>query len=347
MWYKIIRTYVHIGLLVYFKKIEVIGKENVPKNTPVLFVANHRNGLIDPILIATNLPILFHFLTRASAFKNSIASFFLRSINMIPIYRIRDGVDTLQKNQEVFEQCYTIFDQNESVLIFPEGNHGFPRRVRTLSKGFIRIAFGYLEKNAEKDLLVIPVGINYENLVKPFKKVAIHIGKPFAASEFYNPNDENSSIENFKTEVFNALTELTTHIESLEQHDLIENKLKSEGIDFTNPVIANQSISALNLLEPDTLKVNPNQVSKESFLSKVFTFLFSVNTIIPILAWQKIKQKVKDIVMLSTYRLAYSIVLIPLSYLLFAILVGSLFGSLYGWVYLVISFGLAYARKYL
>jgi 1-acyl-sn-glycerol-3-phosphate acyltransferase len=347
LWYKIIRKIAHFGLLFYFKKIEVIGKENLPKNRPILFVANHRNGMIDPILIATHLPVIFYFLTRASAFKNPIANFLLRSINMIPIYRIRDGVDSLQKNQEVFEACFTIFKQNESVLIFPEGNHGFPRRVRSLSKGFTRIAFGFLEKNADKELYIVPVGLNYENMLKPFKKTSIYIGEPILAHQFYDALDENSGIEKLKSEVFNALTKLTTHIEPLEKHDVIERKLKSEGINFTNPTIANQRVAALINSELPIVESNTNFKKTKPFVLQFISLLFVANTIIPILFWQWIKPKVKDIVMLSTYRFGLSVALIPLSYFIMAILIGDVFGAVYGWIYIVLSFTLVFIRRYL
>ena len=38
------------------KKIIVNGKENIPKKGAVLFIVNHPNGLIDPLIITTNNP---------------------------------------------------------------------------------------------------------------------------------------------------------------------------------------------------------------------------------------------------------------------------------------------------
>jgi len=174
IWYKTVRFYVKLALLSYFKKIQVYGFENIPKKQPILFVSNHRNGLIDPILIAISSGRVHNFLTRASAFKNPVASFLLRSIKMLPIYRIRDGIDSIQRNQAVFEACYTAFDKKESVVIFPEGNHGLYRRLRPLSKGFTRIAFGYMDKYAKENLLIVPVGINYSDMQEKGSAVSLY-----------------------------------------------------------------------------------------------------------------------------------------------------------------------------
>jgi hypothetical protein len=300
--------------------------------------------LIDPILIATMPPKIMHFLTRASAFKNPIANFLLRSIKMLPIYRIRDGLDSISKNQEIFETCFEIFNQNESILIFPEGNHGFPRRVRILSKGFTRIAFGFLDKYPEKELWIVPIGLNYSDILKPFEKVTIIYGKPILVNAYYNPNELNASIDNLKAKVFTDFTELTTHIESVDLHDKIVNKLKSEGNDFMDPTATNKRVKEL---EKSDFDITAKAKKPKTILQKIVFGLFNVNTIFPILIWQKVKKSVKDIVMLSTYRFGFSLGLIPLFYLLQAFIVTAIFGKWIGLFYLIFSFALVYIRKYL
>lgn len=349
LWYKCVRTYAHIGLIFYFKKIRTVGKENIPENQPILFVANHRNGLIDPILIATTNNRIFHFLTRASAFKNPIANFLLRSIHMLPIYRIRDGVDTLSKNQEIFEACYTIFEKKESVLIFPEGNHGYPRRVRPLSKGFTRIAFGYLEKNKDKELIIIPVGLNYQDITKPFREVSIQYGKGILANEFYSLPNENERIDALKNKVSEELKKLTTHVENLEKHDVIVKQLKHEKFDFQNPNETNKRIAEIGNWDDSQWEFPSGEIKKihKNIFQIFISWLFILNTILPILIWQQSKKKVKDIVMLSTFRFGLSVGLIPLFYFLQAGIVSYFSETIYGFFYLIFSFTVAYFRKFI
>lgn len=65
---------------------------------------------------------------------------------MIPVYRIRDGVNTIQKNHEIFEQCYEYLKKEKAIEIFAEGEHHLERRIIPLKKGFARIIEGTLKK---------------------------------------------------------------------------------------------------------------------------------------------------------------------------------------------------------
>lgn len=333
LWYKIVRYYVKLGLLSYFKKILVYGNENIPKGQPILFVSNHRNGLIDPILIATTSKRVHHFLTRASAFKNVIANFLLRSINMLPIYRIRDGVDTIQRNQEIFDKCFDAFDKKETVIIFPEGNHGLPRKLRPLRKGFARIAFGYFDKYDKKDLIIIPIGLNYDSFNEKGSSVSIYYGKPISAYEFYNPKEENQAIELLISKVSNSLKELSTHIDDLKNYDTIERALISKGIDFLDPFEANDLMaSGLEWNETES-----QHESKTGTFTKLIKLLFSINTIIPMIIWYLIKPKIKDYSLVPTLRIGLSVFLIPVFYLTQAYVVTLFHDSIWGFIYLVSS----------
>ena len=85
---------------------------------------------------------------------------------MIPIYRIRDGRESLKNNQAVFDLCSDLLQQKEAILMFPEANHNLKRRVRPLSKGFTRILFNTLLQAPETDIQIVPVGINYKDAVR-------------------------------------------------------------------------------------------------------------------------------------------------------------------------------------
>jgi len=184
IWYHLVKIYIRTGLHFYFKEIKVIGKENIPKKGALLFVSNHKNALIDPLLIATTTTRNIHFLTRASAFKITLVRWILSTVNMLPIYRLRDGKETLAKNNEIFRKCYNILNKKRSLLIFPEGTHDIRRWVRPLSKGFTRITFGALEQNDALDLTIVPVGLNYSKADAYAESVAIYYGKPIAVNQY-------------------------------------------------------------------------------------------------------------------------------------------------------------------
>ena len=79
------------GSRTYFKKLKFHGKEKIPNNAGIIYAVNHQNAFLDPISIASQSNTALNFLARADIFKNKIANKLLRSFNMLPIYRQRDG----------------------------------------------------------------------------------------------------------------------------------------------------------------------------------------------------------------------------------------------------------------
>ncbi|MBL0190325.1 MAG: 1-acyl-sn-glycerol-3-phosphate acyltransferase [Saprospiraceae bacterium] len=100
MLYLIIRPLARVFLFVFFRKIYLVGKENIPQTGPVILASNHPNAFTEACIYAVIQPRPVHFLTRADVFKNPLANKILRSLNMLPIYRFRDGYSSLQKTMK-------------------------------------------------------------------------------------------------------------------------------------------------------------------------------------------------------------------------------------------------------
>lgn len=148
--------------------------ENIPKNVPIIFGANHENAFIDALLITTRTSRFTHYLVRADVFKNAIVRGIFKSFNMLPVYRIRDGFKSLKSNSTIFEACHKALSRGRSLILFPEGNHDIRRVPRKITKGISRIALGTMEgDNPPKELFVVPVGLNYSDH-KAFRS-SVHI----------------------------------------------------------------------------------------------------------------------------------------------------------------------------
>lgn len=294
-----LRWIVWLALHIYFKKIAVFGKENLPKGKAVLIVSNHQNALIDPILIATHTQLKPHFLTRASAFKHPIAARLLDFIRMIPIYRVRDGIDNMGKNKDTFEKSVNILADKGSILIFGEGNHDMHRSLRPLKKGFARIAFQTLDGNPELELLILPIGINYSNHKKSGSKVSLYIGEAFSANDFYPKNYEG--IIKKTTE---RLGQLVTHVPRDNYSQWLD-LLNKQHIDLTNPELVKKFI------ELQDLRKDPDPSFSPYFTNKVMkVFHFPVYWI-----WLWVKTKIKDPAFTATFKFVIGLVFVPLWYL--------------------------------
>ncbi|UCH13652.1 MAG: 1-acyl-sn-glycerol-3-phosphate acyltransferase, partial [Bacteroidales bacterium] len=140
--YWLVQQYVNLNYWSYFKKIYVHNLENLPRNQPVILAPNHQNALIDALGFVYSAKCQPVFLARADIFKGRVLIHFLNFLNIMPIYRMRDGASSLKKNEEIFEKTLAVLKNKLNPLsLFPEGTHGDKRRLRSLKKGIFRIAF--------------------------------------------------------------------------------------------------------------------------------------------------------------------------------------------------------------
>ena len=311
LWYNFIRYYIKFGIFFYTKKIKVVGKKNIPKKGAVLFAVNHPNGLLDPLLVTTNAPRNTHYLVRAAVFKKPLIKKFLATLNLMPIYRIRDGVKELSKNTEVFNDCFKILKNEDALMIFPEGSHNKRRTVRNLSKGFTRIVFGAFDTYPELKITVIPVGITYQQASKFPSKVAIHFGKPILANEYYNSEELNNSINTLKEEISNQLKELSVHIPADENYQNVLSELNAKNVDFTDVKRVNKSIKS------GKIENNKTQID---FLKPLY-YIIVLNSIIPWLIWKVLSKKIDEIEFIDTFRVTVGITLFPIFYVIQSLII--------------------------
>jgi len=179
IWYQFMKHNVKIAFYFYFKKIKIYGKENIPKKGAILFVANHPNALLDPLMVKTHTYKHLSVLTRAGVFENKFIAKLFDSFKMIPIYRKRDGWNAITKNDIIFNKCHSLLNEQKSILIFPEGSHSLLKKVRPLTKGFTKILFGAYEKYPDLEVQIVPVGLNYSAPTKYGSLAVVYFGKPF------------------------------------------------------------------------------------------------------------------------------------------------------------------------
>lgn len=327
--FRFMRFYVKLGLFFYMKKVRVYGKENIPKKGAVLFAVNHPNGLIDPLIVTTNNPRTSYFLVKAAAFKNPIIKKLLNALNLIAIYRIRDGIQQLAKNEEVFEKCFNILKRNQTLMIFPEGSDNSNRTVRPLSKGFTRIVFGALEKHPEIQLKVVPVGITYQNASVFPSKAAVHYGTAIDANEIYKNNIPSKSIRILKDQVTAQLKTLCVHIENDENYSKKLTELNDAQVDFTK-IRAVQSM----------LKNNTIPKKKKALIpfTKPLFYLIVLNSLPHYLFYKKQAKKNTELEFQDTFRYTLNLFLFPICYGIQALFIGFFFGEKIAGLYFLCCF---------
>jgi 1-acyl-sn-glycerol-3-phosphate acyltransferase len=145
---------------------------SAPAEGPVILVANHPNGLLDPAVlrIAVDRPVAF--LAKSTLFANPIGRRCMIACGAIPVYRAKEA-DTAQ-NEETFARCRDLLRGGGWLALFPEGiSHDRPS-LQPLKTGAARIALS----SGAPGLRVVPVGLLYEDKEIFRSRVALTFGAP-------------------------------------------------------------------------------------------------------------------------------------------------------------------------
>ncbi len=279
----ILRLLVKVALHGYFRKIIVEGSENIPKNRPIILVANHQNALLDPLLLATHTRLNPWFLTRAAVFVNPFISGVLNYIRMLPVYRVRDGFSTIQQNHQTFEETYEVLRKNGTIVIFAEGSHSLIRNLRPLSKGFTRMAFGLKEKYPELEPVIFPVSLGFSAHKRSGTTVRITFGKAISVDM---PHSQSGRLTK---SVEKALQSLMVDLPNERYAETLQ-KLIENGVDLTSKLEVEQFLADGNTTKK---VVEPSPTGNK--LMKIFHFpLYWL--------WLWIKPKVEDEVFIGTWK---------------------------------------------
>lgn len=226
MLYKIFEFLLKLSVRFYFKKHTVSGKENLPANKPVMFVANHPGAFMDPIVIGSSINQPLYYLARGESFKNKFSAWFFKKIHMIPIYRKEETPELAHKNKEIFGACINHFKKGKSILIFPEGTSKIEPRLRKVKTGAARIALSTeAESNFELGLCIVPIGINYSNPKNFRTNVHLNIGEPIEIANYKDlySEDQFKCAKRLTNEIENAIKEEMFLIEEASNDELFDN----------------------------------------------------------------------------------------------------------------------------
>lgn len=227
IYYRVMRTYVWTSLWFFFRKWQVHGKNNIPKNAPVIFVVNHQNAFMDAILVETSSRTETWFLTRAGVFGNKFVAWLLSLFHMIPVYRFRDGVKGLRNNDIVFQTCVRLLSERQTILIFGEGDQNMHYHLRAMQKGFARIAWAVQQENNWKlPLYIVPVGVQYDHYYNFRTRVLVNYGKAIPIDAAYHQLPEREFLDVVVEKVKLNLKSLMVHIDH-DHYDEIERALKN------------------------------------------------------------------------------------------------------------------------
>lgn len=151
------------AILTPLYRVEVIGKDNIPKEGGVLICANHIDNL-DPPIVGITCPRPIHFMAKEELFKVPILGTILNNVQAFPVKRGASDREALRKGLKVLKE-------KEVLGLFPEGTRS---KNGKLGKGLAGAGFFALRSSA----YVIPCAI-----IGPYKifgKIKVIYGQAIA-----------------------------------------------------------------------------------------------------------------------------------------------------------------------
>jgi len=210
---------------VFYRKVIVVGQENLNPDHHMIFAPNHQNALMDALAVLFTNKGYNVFLARADIFRKKMIASILYFLKILPVYRIRDGYSSLKGNDEIFAKTIDVIKNKNGLVILPEGNHEGFRRLRQLKKGICRVAFQADEAEGYSlKIKIIPIGIEYSHYIRYRQVLTVVYGEPIEVSEYhelYKSSPERALVQ-LKSRLSDEIKNLMVHIESEEDYEAID-----------------------------------------------------------------------------------------------------------------------------
>ena len=159
-----------VGIELFFHRIKIEGRENVPSGG-CLIVSNHVS-FMDPTTVGWAVEREIYYLGRKTLFKPPFWSWFLPICNVLPIDR--DGRDV-----SGLRRIIKMLKEGHAVLLFPEGTRSADGTIQGAEPGAGLVAL-------KSGVPILPVRVfgTYESLSRHTKRLHFHpirvvIGKPY------------------------------------------------------------------------------------------------------------------------------------------------------------------------
>ena len=183
--YFVLKSWCDATVRSLFSKIDSQGWEKVPADGAVLLAPNHCNTLMDALVVLQDSRDALLFGARADVFRKPILNKFLRFLCILPIPRVRDGLQEVLHNRETMDEVTERLGQGMRYCMFAEGTHRPMHSLLPLKKGITRTALLANERlGGSKPVYIVPMGLEYEDYYRLQTPLRIRYGEPINVTEY-------------------------------------------------------------------------------------------------------------------------------------------------------------------
>ena len=171
-WYWFVLWVARYVVLGFFSGgLRIVGRENVPKEGPVILAPIHVS-FFDPPVVSCASPRAVSFMAKEELFKPPVFGPLIRSLGAFPVKR--GGVD-----KSSIRLAIARLQAGGTLIMFPEGTRGDGKTMSPLQAGVAILA-------KRSGAAVVPVGVCGSHRMMPkgaklprFSRLKVSFGKPF------------------------------------------------------------------------------------------------------------------------------------------------------------------------
>ena len=194
--YALLHLMERIQFRMTYRRLQFIGRGNVPKDGAVIYTPNHCNALMDALAVLNIDSRRKVFVARADIFKKPLLQKLLTYIKIMPIHRVRDGFRSVINTEKAIENSIEVLNNQVPFCILPEGTHRPMHSLLPIGKGISRIALGADKRlGGGKHVYIVPVGCEYGDYYRYRTTLLVNVGKPLDVTEYVASHPELSEFE--------------------------------------------------------------------------------------------------------------------------------------------------------
>ena len=86
-----VKVFFHSILSIFFRDVEIIGRQNIPQYGPIIFTSNHANQFIDSVVMLTTCQRTVSYLVAEKSWKRRIIGDIAWAMGAVPVKRAQDS----------------------------------------------------------------------------------------------------------------------------------------------------------------------------------------------------------------------------------------------------------------